>query len=98
MTVGTRKEFRLLAVRDNLRHRRMSARMPVGWREPIDSLWQRESCCAVGDSMQPRAIRDGGIWWAARESPWRHIAGPLERGESDSENGDDYWQEGRQGT
>jgi hypothetical protein len=72
--------------------------MPVRRREPIDGLRQRESCCAVGDAMQPRGIRDGGIWWAAGENPERHVGGPLEDGKTDRENGDDYRQDGRKGT
>jgi hypothetical protein len=98
MTVGACKEIRLPAVRDNIRHRRMPVRMPVWRREPIDGLRQRESRCAVRDAMQPRAIRDCGITWAAGESPEWYVSRILERSDSDGEDGDDYRQDGRQGT
>jgi len=79
-------------MRNNIRHRRVSARMPVRGRESIDGLMQCESCPAVGDAMQPRAIGDRGILWAAGESPWRHIGWLLEDGKSDCKDSDDYRQ------
>jgi hypothetical protein len=92
MTVRARKEIRLPAMRNNIRHRRMSARMPLRGRESIDGLKQRESRPAVGDAIQPRAIDDPGILWAAGESPWRYIGWLLEDGKSDRKDGDDYRQ------
>ena len=90
MTIGTRKEIRPPAARDDIRHRRVSARMPIRRRESIDDLWQREPRHAVGDAMQSRAIGDRGIGRAAGKSPERYIGGLLRGGKSDREDNDDY--------
>lgn len=98
MAVGARKEIRRPAVRNNIRHRRVSARMPVRRRETIDDLAPREPCAAVGDAMEPRAIGDRGIRWASGENPERYISVLLKDGKSDREDSDGYRQHRRQGT
>ncbi len=82
-------------MRDDIRHRRVSARMPIRRRESIDDLWQREPRPTVGDAMQSRAIGERGIGWAAGKSPERYIGGLLRDGKSDRKENDDYRQHRR---
>lgn len=95
MTVGARKELRCAAMRNDIRHRRMSAWVPVRWRESIDDLRQREPRATVGDAVRPRAIGDRGICRAAGESPERCIR-LLKHGKSDRKHSDDRRQDWRQ--
>ena len=86
MTVRARKEFSRSTMSDNVWHRRVSSRMPIRRREPIEYLAERKTRSAVGHPMEVRAIRRRRAGLSTGISPERYLKRILRESDNDDRN------------